>query len=75
MASNHADIELYRARAAQCLSLAHDSPLAETQAELLEMARGWLILADQAEKNGEITVVYETPEPRAAATPAATKNN
>ena len=41
------------------------------------MARGWLLLADQAEKNGETTVVYETPEPRVApaATPAAPKNN
>ncbi len=28
---------------------------------LLEMARGWLLLAKQAAQNGETTLLYETP--------------
>jgi hypothetical protein len=31
---------------------------------LLHMAQSWVILAEQAEKNSETTLVYETPEPR-----------
>jgi hypothetical protein len=30
---------------------------------LLDMARAWLLLAEQAEKNSETFVVYEAPTP------------
>lgn len=64
MASNDGDIEVYRTRAAQCISLAQEMPATEPKIALLDMARAWLLLAEQAAKNGQTTLVYETPTPR-----------
>jgi hypothetical protein len=57
--------DLYRANAAECLILASSMP-AENRASLLDMARSWLRLAEQAEKNSRTDVVYETPPRRVA---------
>ena len=37
------------------------------KATLIVMAQAWMTLADQAEKYGETTLVYETPPPRTQA--------
>jgi len=56
---------LYRLHAGKCIDLAQRSTDSESRLALLEMARSWRILADQADKNGEMApLVYETPEPR-----------
>jgi hypothetical protein len=49
----------YRAYAARCISLAQATFDPAGKLGLLDMGRAWLDLADQAEKNGEIVVVYE----------------
>jgi hypothetical protein len=54
----------YRAHAAKCVYLAQRTDDPDSKRELLEMARAWLVLAEQADKSGEGTPVYETPEPR-----------
>jgi hypothetical protein len=56
--------EVYRLRAKSCTQLAHKATDAESKMLLLDMARAWLVLAGQAEKNSETSLVYETPEPR-----------
>jgi hypothetical protein len=50
----------YRVRAKLCLDIARDfdSP---RKLILLQMARAWLRLADQADRNRKNDVVYETP--------------
>jgi hypothetical protein len=48
-------VDAYKLRAGQCVQLA--------RLTLLEMARAWLLLAEQALKNSETTLVYETPTP------------
>jgi len=61
--SQHADI--YRHHAAKCIDLARSLTDSESRLALLDMARSWRMLADQADKNSETpTLVYETPEPR-----------
>jgi hypothetical protein len=56
---------LYRLHAAQCIDVARRLTDSESRLVLLDMARSWRMLADQAEKNGEIpTLVFETPSPR-----------
>jgi hypothetical protein len=56
---------LYRLHAAQCIDVARRLTDSESRLTLLDMARSWRMLADQAEKSGKIpTLVYETPEPR-----------
>lgn len=59
-------IEVYRIHAGVCLWLARKTTDRETKLILLDMARAWLALADQHEKNSHTTLVYETPEPRRA---------
>ena len=54
----------YRLYAARCVEIAHHISDPESKATLLNMAQSWLVLADQADKNREVTLVYETPEPR-----------
>ena len=55
---------LYRLHAAKCIELAKTSADSEVRVSLLDMARSWRLLADQADKNSETpTHVYETPEP------------
>jgi hypothetical protein len=55
---------LYRLHAAECINLAQQSTDPESRLALLDMARSWRMLADQADKNSETVLVYETPEPR-----------
>jgi hypothetical protein len=53
----------YRAHAAECVRLAHETGDPKSKASLLAMARAWLALVSQGEKNSEApTLVYETPE-------------
>jgi hypothetical protein len=68
----------YRARAAECVRLARQTNDPQSKSSLLDMARAWLALVTQGEKNSEApTLVYQTPEtaparrPTAAATAAA----
>jgi hypothetical protein len=46
------------------MQLAQKASDAEGKMLLFDMARAWLLLAEQAEKNSETSLVYETPEPR-----------
>jgi hypothetical protein len=55
----------YRAHAAECVQLAQQISDPKSKSSLLDMARAWLALVTQSEKNSEATtLVYETPEPR-----------
>jgi hypothetical protein len=54
----------YRERAAECFRLARRVNDPRQRALLLEMARAWLQLHDQAEKNARADVTYETPPPQ-----------
>ena len=55
----------YRAHAAACVQLAQQASDQQSKLSLLGMARAWLALAIQGDKNNEAaTLVYETPEPR-----------
>jgi hypothetical protein len=57
-------LESYKLRAAQCLLLAKRTSEEGTKLVLLDMARAWLLLADQNAKNDQTVLVYETPEQR-----------
>jgi hypothetical protein len=55
----------YRAHAAECVRLAQTTSDPQSKSSLLDMARAWLALVTQSEKNSDATtLVYETPEPR-----------
>jgi hypothetical protein len=55
----------YRAHATECVRLAQQTTDPQSKRSLLDMARAWLALVNQGEKNSEApTLVYETPEPR-----------
>ena len=55
----------YRAHAATCVQLAQQISDQQSKLSLLGLARAWLALAAQGDKNNEAaTLVYETPEPR-----------
>jgi hypothetical protein len=55
----------YRAHAAECVRLAQQTNDPHSKSSLLDMARAWLALVTQGEKNSDAaTLVYETPEPR-----------
>lgn len=58
---------VYRLYASHCLQIAQDTTNPDGKAALLAMAQAWLGLADQAEKNSEVVLVYETPTPRPTA--------
>ena len=51
----------YQRYAAECVLLAEQLSDSAQKARLLAMARGWLHLAQLAEKNSLNDVVYETP--------------
>jgi len=53
----------YRAHAAECVRLAQQTSDPQSKSSLLDMARAWLVLVTQNEKNSQTTLVYETPEP------------
>ena len=57
-------VESYKSYAAHCLLLAKQAPGREAKLVLLDMARAWLLLADQSLKNDQAVLVYETPEQR-----------
>ena len=59
-------VAAYRLNAAKCVEIAHRSVDSENKLVLLEMARAWLALAEQAIKNSESVLVYETPTPSSA---------
>lgn len=54
--------EEYRHNALKCLNAAEASSDLSTRAQLLGMAQAWHNLADQAEKNNQTDLVYQTPE-------------
>jgi hypothetical protein len=54
----------YRLHAAHCVELAERISDAEGRLALLAMAKSWLALAEQAVKNSETVLVYETPMPK-----------
>ena len=55
----------YRAHAAECVRLAQLTNDPQSKSSLLDMARAWLALVTQGEKNNDApTLVYQTPEPR-----------
>jgi hypothetical protein len=56
--------DVYRVHAAKCIQLAQKTDDYEAKLALLDMARSWLALANQNDKNSQTTLVYETPEPR-----------
>ena len=56
--------DVYRVHAAQCIQLAQKTDDPDAKLALLDMARSWLALANQNDKNSQTTLVYETPEPR-----------
>jgi hypothetical protein len=63
--SGSSDLEAaYRLHAAHCLEFAHRASDSENRLLFLAMARAWLKLAEQAIKNSETVLVYETPVPR-----------
>jgi hypothetical protein len=55
--------EVHRFHAATCIMLAQKTDDPQSKIALLDMARAWLALADQHDKNSRITLIYETPEP------------
>jgi hypothetical protein len=59
-----ADTGEYRAHAVECVRLAQQTNDPQSKGSLLDMARAWLALDIQSEKNSETgTLIYETPEP------------
>ena len=64
------DAEEYRQIAANCIRVAQQARTPELKASLVEMAQAWLRLADQAEKNRQADLTYETP-PRPGKDPSA----
>ena len=56
--------EDYRRNAVSCLQLVDKTDDPAERAYLLEMARAWRNLADQAERNSTADLFYETPPPR-----------
>ena len=61
--------EAYRHYAASCMRLAAQIGDPVQKAHLLEMARAWHNLIDQAERNSKTDLVYETPPPKAERQP------
>jgi hypothetical protein len=59
------DLAAYRLNAAKCVEVAQRSSDPETKLVLIDMARAWLTLAEQAVKNSEAVLVYETLSPAA----------
>jgi hypothetical protein len=53
--------EAYRQNAAKCLELADKTSDTPIRLGLIDMAHVWLRLAEQAEKNSHLDLVYETP--------------
>jgi hypothetical protein len=56
--------ETYRHNAAKCLEMADKTSDVAIRIALVDMAHVWLRLAEQAEKNSHLDLVYETPRHR-----------
>jgi hypothetical protein len=56
--------EFYEAHAAHCVSLAKETLSSETKLILFDLARAWLLLARQSQKNHQTLSASETPEQR-----------
>jgi hypothetical protein len=54
----------YQLHAADCIQIAQGMTDPKSRVSLLAMAQSWLKLAEQAVKNSETTLVYETPPPK-----------
>jgi hypothetical protein len=54
----------YRQRAGKCFTISQKMEDAGERLELIDMAQAWLALAEQAERNGQLFTVHETPEQR-----------
>jgi hypothetical protein len=54
-------VAAYRLHSAQCVKIAHRSADPEIKLALLNMAQSWIALAQQAAKNSEAVLIYETP--------------
>ena len=56
--------DYYRQYALECLRLANDTHEPSTKAVLIDMAQAWIRLAEQAQRNRQLRLVYEAPSPR-----------
>jgi hypothetical protein len=56
--------DVYRVHACKCVQLAQRIADPDGKLVLLDMARAWLAIAEQADKNSQTTLVYETPQPQ-----------
>jgi len=54
----------YRVKTAELLARARREPNTELRAEFEGLARGYLRLAEQSERNAQLDIVYETPPPK-----------
>jgi hypothetical protein len=61
--------EDYRAHAVECLQLANEATSPSARAALLRMAEAWMRLYDQAKRNAQADLSYETPPPRPQTVP------
>jgi hypothetical protein len=59
----------YRAKAAELFAKATTEANPTAQAELETLARSYLRLAEQADRNSATDIVYETPPPAAVTPP------
>jgi hypothetical protein len=57
-------VAVYHLHAANCTDIARRTSDPKNRLVLLQMAAAWLKLAEQAEKNTQVSLVYEAPEPR-----------
>ena len=57
-------VAVYHLHAANCTDIARRTSDPKNRRVLLRMAAAWLTLAEQVEKNTQVNLVYETPEPR-----------
>jgi hypothetical protein len=57
-------VATYQLHAANCVEIAQRITDPESRLSLLAMAQSWLKLAEQAVKNSETVLVYETPLPK-----------
>jgi hypothetical protein len=56
-------VAAYRLHSAQCTEIARRSQDPEIKLALLALAQSWLTLAEQAIKNSQTVLVYETSRP------------
>jgi hypothetical protein len=60
-------VDRYRQHAADCIAIAQQLSNNNSRLALLAMAQSWLALAEQAAKNAETLLRYETPVPKQTA--------